>query len=73
MALNVQVGTITQPGGTGNQTYDLPANFDPKALILWTAPVNERGSNTAANAGLCLGFATYRGGAVQQRSLRTSR
>ena len=70
MALNVDVGTITQPGATGNQTYSLPADFDPKALILWATPATAAGS--VANAVLGLGFATYRAAAVQQFGVAVS-
>lgn len=69
MSLNVQVGTITQPGTTGNQTTSLPSGFDPKALILWVVPLasaNGDGSvNTSIDAAICMGFATYRGGGAQ--------
>jgi hypothetical protein len=66
MALNVNVVEITQPGATGNQTYSLPANFDPKAILFFTAGMAAMETNTAGWT-LGLGMATYRGAAVQQR------
>lgn len=64
MALNIQVGHVTQPGATGNQDTTLPADFDPKALILIAVPAAADG--VVAHSSFCLGFATYRGAAVQQ-------
>ena len=65
MALNADVQVLTQPGATGNQTYSLPANFDPKAVILWAVPAAADG--TVAHYSLGMGFGTYRGSVVQQR------
>ena len=65
MALNVQCGTITQPGATGNQTTNLPSGFDPKALILWATPQASDAVSTSIDACFSMGFATYRGGGAQ--------
>jgi len=65
VALNCQVGTVTQPGSTGNQTISLPANFDPKAIIMWGSPLTAAG--VIANSTFGWGFGTYRGSVVQQR------
>ena len=64
MALNTKVLTLTQPGATGNQTYNLAAGFDPKAVIVWATPLTADG--TIAHANYSHGFGTYRGSAVQQ-------
>jgi hypothetical protein len=63
MALNVQKGVITAPLATGNQTYSLPASFDCKALILWSA--RNTAAGTQADGSFSLGFGTYDGGVVQ--------
>jgi len=65
MSLNADLQVLTQPGATGNQTYSLAANFDPKAIILWATPQTADGSVASYRYGIGLG--TYRGAAVQQR------
>lgn len=65
MAFNAAVQVLTQPGSTGNQTYSLASNFDPKAVILWATPQTADGS--AANCAYGVGFGTYRGAVVQER------
>lgn len=65
MALNVKVGTLTQPGSTGNADITLAANFDPKAIIVWATPqTTDQVYNN--DASLSFGFGTYRSSAVQQ-------
>lgn len=59
------VQVLTQPGATGQQTYSLSANFDPKAVILWATPLTADG--TVAHYSFGVGFGTYRGSVVQQR------
>ena len=63
--LNIQVGSITQPGSTGNLVTNLPANFDPKALHLF-AVVRTGNGGGSAHLVYGEGFATYRGSVVQQ-------
>ena len=65
MALNVQVGLLTQPGATGNVTTNLAANFDPKAIIMWGTP-DTADVDAGADGSFTMGMATYRGSAVQQ-------
>lgn len=65
-SLNVHLVELTQPGATGNQTISLAANFDPKAIILWTSGLASLGTGSNLNFGI--GFGTYRGGIVQQRA-----
>lgn len=65
MALNVDLQVLTQPGSTGNQTYSLAANFDPKAIIVWGVPLTADGSLSSYAMGIGLG--TYRGSVVQMR------
>ena len=65
MAFNADIQVLTQPGSTGNQTYSLASNFDPKAVILWATPQTADGS--AASWAYGIGVGTYRGSAVQQR------
>jgi hypothetical protein len=65
VGLNVSLIELTQPGATGNQTYNLAAGFDPKAVILFGTPQTVDGS--IANVTHGIGFGTYRGGVVQQR------
>ena len=65
MALNATVLSITQPGATGNQTYSLPSNFDPKAIIV-LGSINNGANGAVAQGSMCIGFGTYRGGVVQQ-------
>lgn len=62
---NAAVIVLTQPGSTGLQTYNLPANFDPKAVMLFGTPQTADGS--IASYSYCIGFGTYRGSVVQQR------
>jgi hypothetical protein len=64
VSLSVQKGTITSPGSTGNQTYSLPSNFDPKALMLWATYKTAAGLNLIPM--WSEGFATYDGATVQQ-------
>lgn len=59
------VQVLTQPGATGQQTYSLPENFAPKAVILWATPLTADGS--VAHYSFGIGFGTYRGSVVQQR------
>lgn len=65
MALNADLHILTQPGSTGNQTYSLASNFDPKAVIVWANAVAADGS--VADWAYGIGFGTYRGATVQQR------
>lgn len=65
MALNVQKGIITAPTTTGNVTYSLPPNFNPKALMLWTT--RQGGDGASSKDGeFYFGCATYDGGSVQE-------
>lgn len=64
MALNVDLRVLTQPGATGNQTISLAADFDPKAIILWTSALAAAGSKVHAQFGIGLG--TDRGGTAAQ-------
>jgi hypothetical protein len=68
MAFNVDLQILSQPGSTGQQTYNLAAGFDPKAVIIWTSgdPAGDL-SGGQSDYLLSLGFGTYRGGSVQQR------
>lgn len=69
MGLNVQKGTITAPGSTGTQTYNLPSNFDPKILFLWMTYQTADGNQAPTSPGgsnFCMGMGTKDGGAVQQ-------
>ncbi|GIV03978.1 MAG: hypothetical protein KatS3mg015_2808 [Fimbriimonadales bacterium] len=69
MALNVKHGIFTAPTTNGSDTViSLPANFDPKAIILWTAYQTAAG-NTGADGIFSVGMGTYRGSVVQQRAL----
>jgi hypothetical protein len=65
LALNVQKGVITSPAATGNVTYSLPANFDPRAIILWVTYQTADGV-VKANGQFCMGIGTYDGGVAQQ-------
>lgn len=65
MSLNADLIELTQPGATGNQTYNLAAGFDPKAIIIFGTPQAADGSIASWAYGI--GFATYRVGNVQQR------
>lgn len=62
---NADLQVLTQPGSTGNQTYSLASNFDPKAIIVWATPQTADGS--IASYRFSYGFATYRGSVVQER------
>jgi len=64
MALNMEKGVISSPVSTGVQTYNLPANFDPKLLIVWTTEQGSEGDSV--NGILSLGVATYEGSVAQQ-------
>jgi hypothetical protein len=64
VALNADLQVLTMPAATGNQTYSLAANFDPKAILLWATPQTADGAANSIAFGM--GFATYKGGAVQQ-------
>lgn len=65
MALQIEVGHFTQPGGTGDQTVNLvDSSLTPVAIILWCTPVASAG--IVAHASMCLSFGTRRGGATQQ-------
>ena len=64
MALNVDVGTITQPGSIGTQKTTLANDFDLKALILYTSGLASDGTATAGDH--CIGAATDRGGTASQ-------
>lgn len=63
MALNVASTFITNPGVTGNQDIALAANFDPKGLIAIGSPT----TTSAPNASISVGFASFRGAAVQHQ------
>lgn len=67
MALKVEVGFLTSPSATGNQTISLnDASFGTvKALILIGSYHTTEG-DTDGNAIFCQGFGTYRGSVVQQ-------
>jgi hypothetical protein len=67
MSLKVEVGTITAPAGTGNQTYNLAdSGFGAvKALLLW-ASYNTAEGDVGANGIFSQGFGTFRGGSSQQ-------
>jgi hypothetical protein len=64
--VNADLLVLTQPGSPGTQPYSLPPNFDPKAVLLWAVPLAADG--TATSYALGMGFGTYRGGTVVQRS-----
>jgi hypothetical protein len=65
MGLSVEVGTKLSPGATGVQAYSLPAGFGvPQALIVWASNQAATGTGTAFG-GWGMGWATYRGAAVQ--------
>jgi hypothetical protein len=65
MGLNCQKGTITQPGVIGSQTISLPANFDPKIVILWKSWRSAAGL-AAGDGHFTMGMGTKNGGAIQQ-------
>lgn len=65
MALNTEVGTLTAPGGTGNDTITLDAGFDPKAIIMW-AGYNTTDGQTNGPGRYSMGFGSYDGATVQQ-------
>lgn len=64
MALNVAKGVISSPAGTGDQTYSLASNFDPKALIVWWT--NQTAAGIVDDAQMNMGIATYRGSTAVQ-------
>lgn len=64
MALNTDLQILTQPATTGQQTYSLTSNFDPKAVMLWAS--FETGDGTNSNIEYSVGYGSYRGGVVQQ-------
>lgn len=68
MSLNVAKGTITAPGSTGVQTYNLASNFDPKIVILWMTFQTADGT-AAANGHFTMGFGTKDGGSIQQQHM----
>lgn len=65
MGLNVQCGQITAPGATGVQTYSLPADFDPKALLL-TMTYQSSNAVQAGDCRMTFGWGTYDASTVQQ-------
>lgn len=65
MALNVHKGVFTAPVANGNFDYTLPANFDPKWVMVWTSYRTAPGLSLT-DAVLVHGFATARGGTVAQ-------
>jgi len=64
VALNATVVTCTQPGATGNQTYSLASNFDPKAIIVLAQP--RAAAGIQSHLVMSMGYGTYRGAVVQQ-------
>jgi hypothetical protein len=64
VALSTAVGSITQPGGTGSQSYNV--GFTPKALLLQCVARTANGGGSA-NAAYSYGWATDRGGTPVQR------
>jgi len=70
MPLQVEKGTFTTPGSTGNVTYNLGGNFNAsqplKALILWGTYATADG-DTGADIIYTMGFGTYRSSTVSQR------
>lgn len=67
--MNFQVGFITRPAATGNQTYSLPSNFDPKLLMLLFVRHTADGQAAPAapaGASLSFGMGTYRSATVNQ-------
>ncbi len=71
MALKCEVGTITAPAGTGNQTYNLvDTGFGTvKVLILWAA-YNTAEGDVDGHGIFTIGYGTYRG-ATPQRFVAT--
>lgn len=67
MALKVEKGTLTAPGGTGNQTTTLAdAAFGTvKALMLW-ATYETADGDTDGDGIMSIGFGTYRASTVAQ-------
>lgn len=65
MALNVRVATLGGLNTTGTKTIILPANFNPKAVVVVVNHAVTSGTSVA-HAAMCIGFGTYRGGTVQQ-------
>jgi hypothetical protein len=70
MALKVEKGVLTVPGGTGNQTVTLAdGSFGTvKAIMLW-GTIATAETNTANDSLFALGFGTYRSAAAQQWSV----
>jgi hypothetical protein len=68
MPLNAQLDEITAPGATGVQTYSLPANFNPRLVIMFAAYHTAAGLTAPGNGIMAVGFGTFDGGAVQQWS-----
>jgi hypothetical protein len=66
VGVNVKTGVITAPTVTGQVTYDLPAGFTPKALLL-VATYQTAAGREDGHAILSLGFGTYHGATVQQQ------
>jgi hypothetical protein len=64
MALNIVVGNVTVPGATGNFDITLPADTDPKAIVMTAVPATADG--VVAHCSMSTGFGTYRGASVQQ-------
>ena len=70
MGLNTVKGVFVANTSTGNQTVNLPNNFDPKVVILWTSQQTAADTTTDDGA-MAIGYGTYRGAAVQQRYVCT--
>lgn len=69
MSLQIEVGSFTQPGGTGAATINLvDSSLDLKALILWVTP-NPTANGIVAHASMSLGFVTDRGGTISQNGI----
>lgn len=70
MGLNVEVGTITAPAGTGNQTYNLvDTGFGAvKVLLLWAA-YNTAEGDVDGHAIFSQGYGTFRGGSPQRMGI----
>lgn len=69
MSLKFETGTLTAPGGTGNQTYNLvdSAFGTVKALFLWTVS-NTSDGDVDGDGIFTMGMGTYRGGTASQFS-----
>lgn len=66
MALNLKVGTLTQPGSPGNVTITLDSGFAPKAIIMWGTNKASEGFASPSFASWGVGFGTYRASSVSQ-------